>query len=119
MPHTELLVLGGGKEIASGEIVIGPFRIRHRLIRRWRITAANVPRVEQHDRHKRVGAEGSDCQDSEGDDYGYDRLTRLGERQELSNGKQNENQIEFQRELEKAGGMYIVAHSLDDVARQL
>jgi hypothetical protein len=37
----------------------------------------------------------------------------------LSNGKQNENQIEFQRELEKAGGMYIVAHSLDDVARQL
>lgn len=30
-------------------------------------------------------------------------------------GKQNENQVDFQKRLEAAGGVYIVARSLDDV----
>ena len=34
-------------------------------------------------------------------------------------GKQNENQIEFQRLLEKAGGIYILARSLDDVIEKI
>ena len=32
------------------------------------------------------------------------------------NGKQSEHQKEFQERLEAAGGRYLVAHSLDDVA---
>jgi hypothetical protein len=35
-----------------------------------------------------------------------------------SGGKQNENQINFQKDLEKAGGIYILAYSLDDVIKQ-
>src|SRR5580692_9371360 len=31
-------------------------------------------------------------------------------------GRQSENQKEFQRQLEEAGGKYILAHSIDDVA---
>lgn len=30
-------------------------------------------------------------------------------------GKQNPNQIQFQKDLEKAGGMYVLAYSLDEV----
>ena len=34
---------------------------------------------------------------------------------EASKGRQSDNQKEFQRQLEAAGGRYILAHSLDDV----
>lgn len=34
-------------------------------------------------------------------------------------GRQNENQKEFQRQLEKAGGMYILASSVEDVDKGL
>ena len=33
-------------------------------------------------------------------------------------GKQNPNQIQFQQDLERAGGRYILAYSLDDVINQ-
>lgn len=33
-------------------------------------------------------------------------------------GKQNKNQVKFQAELERAGGKYILAYSLDDVISQ-
>lgn len=34
-------------------------------------------------------------------------------------GKQSDNQKEFQRQLEEAGGKYILAYSIDDVEREL
>jgi hypothetical protein len=34
-------------------------------------------------------------------------------------GRQNDNQIEFQRQLEKAGGKYILVYNLDDVVNEL
>lgn len=34
-----------------------------------------------------------------------------------SNGKQSEHQFKFQQDLEDAGGLYILAHTLDDVIR--
>lgn len=34
-------------------------------------------------------------------------------------GKQNDNQIEFQKGFEKAGGVYILARSLDEVLKEL
>lgn len=33
--------------------------------------------------------------------------------------KQNENQVNFQKALEKAGGVYILAYSLDDVIKKV
>ena len=33
-------------------------------------------------------------------------------------GKQSENQIAFQKELESAGGVYILAHSLDEFIKR-
>ena len=33
-------------------------------------------------------------------------------------GKQNDNQIQFQKDLEKAGGKYVLAYSLDDVIKE-
>jgi Holliday junction resolvase len=35
-----------------------------------------------------------------------------------TNGKQSENQIAFQEELERAGGVYILAHSLDEFIKR-
>jgi hypothetical protein len=32
-------------------------------------------------------------------------------------GKQNPNQLQFQKDLEKAGGLYVLAYSLDDVIK--
>jgi hypothetical protein len=34
-------------------------------------------------------------------------------------GRQSEHQKEFQRQLESAGGRYILAHSMDDVVAQI
>lgn len=34
-------------------------------------------------------------------------------------GKQNENQVKFQQDLEKAGGKYILAKSLNDVIEKI
>ena len=34
-------------------------------------------------------------------------------------GKQNENQKKFQKELEKAGGIYILIHDVDELAKML
>ena len=36
-----------------------------------------------------------------------------------SNGKQSADQIIFQRDLELAGGLYVVAYSLDDIKKVL
>jgi hypothetical protein len=33
-------------------------------------------------------------------------------------GKQNPNQLQFQKDLENSGGKYILAYSLDDVLHQ-
>jgi hypothetical protein len=42
-------------------------------------------------------------------------VRRVGIGVKAPGGKQNYKQIEFQRQLEKAGGLYVLAKSLDEV----
>ena len=43
----------------------------------------------------------------------------VGIKVKASKGRQSDNQKEFQRQLEAAGGMYVLAYSIEDVITQI